>query len=320
MKKERRIFGKDIQNNNNCIKKNKQNLHKSRKTLKNKNRENKENTNQNTNSNILGKNPKKFSFFQKKKINAVDKYLNQIICHLQKTNGKNLTLSDPFKNQLEINKRMRGILINWLLEVHMKFNLKLRTMFLTCNILDRFLEFKHIPKKKLQLVGIASFLIASKYEDIYPPEIDDFCYLCENIFTKNDIIECESEILSFLNFDLIFVSAFDVGEYFLKIYNDESENLRKMTCLILELFLFHSDSGRFDSFKLAAFAMNFANLIINFNEIKTFKNFISIKEKNLFIQELKGISSAIKIDQLTALENKYKGTFLKLLYSSHLFN
>lgn len=63
------------------------------------------------------------------------------------------------------------------------------------NIFDRFLEKNHIPRKKLQLVGVASFLIASKFEDIYPPEIDHLQYLCENIYSNEAIIRQEGEIL-----------------------------------------------------------------------------------------------------------------------------
>lgn len=321
MKKENKVFGKDVKNEvKKVVLKKDLKLYNSKKTIiSQNNKENKENNSYNS-IRLFSKNLNESLTKNRPRRNPIDFYLNNIITHLQRTNGRNLTMTDPFKYQTEINKRMRGILINWLLEVHSKFNLKMRTMFLACNILDRFLEFKQIPKTKLQLIGICGFLIASKYEDIYPPEINDFCYLCENIFTKKQIIDCEGEILSFLNFNLIFVSPVDVSDYFLKVYNNECENLEKMTLLILEMFLFHADSGRFDAFKLGAFAMNFANLIINFKEIKTFQNFISTSETELFIQELKSITSVLKIDQLTGLESKYKGLYLKLIYSSYLFN
>lgn len=87
-------------------------------------------------------------------------------------------------SQNEINIRMRNILFNWFFDIHHKFKLKNRTLFLTSNIFDRYLESKDVPRKKLQLVGIASFLIASKFEDIYPPELEEFCFLCENVYSK----------------------------------------------------------------------------------------------------------------------------------------
>ena len=50
-------------------------------------------------------------------------------------------------------------------------------LFLTCNIIDRFLSKRFdIGRKKLQLVGIAAILIASKYEEIYPPDLQDFVF------------------------------------------------------------------------------------------------------------------------------------------------
>lgn len=73
--------------------------------------------------------------------------------------------------QTDMNEKMRAILIDWLLEVHIKFELNLETFYLTVNIIDRFLSVKAVPKRELQLVGISALLIASKYEEIWPPQV-----------------------------------------------------------------------------------------------------------------------------------------------------
>lgn len=44
------------------------------------------------------------------------------------------------QNQTDINEKMRAILIDWLIEVHLKFKLLPETLFLTINLIDRFLE------------------------------------------------------------------------------------------------------------------------------------------------------------------------------------
>ena len=44
------------------------------------------------------------------------------------------------KNQTDINEKMRAILIDWLIEVHLKFKLLPETLFLTVNLIDRYLE------------------------------------------------------------------------------------------------------------------------------------------------------------------------------------
>lgn len=78
---------------------------------------------------------------------------------------------DYMDSQPEINERMRAILIDWLIQVHYKFELSHETLYLTINIIDRFLSLKTISRKELQLVGMASMLIASKYEEIWAPQV-----------------------------------------------------------------------------------------------------------------------------------------------------
>lgn len=73
--------------------------------------------------------------------------------------------------QPDINAKMRSILVDWLVEVHRKFELMPETLYLTINIMDRFLAVKVVPRKELQLVGISSMLIACKYEEIWAPEV-----------------------------------------------------------------------------------------------------------------------------------------------------
>lgn len=68
------------------------------------------------------------------------------------------------KSQLEINVRMRSILVDWLIEVHRRFELTPKALYLTINILDRYLSMENVSRRELQLVGIGSLLLACKYE------------------------------------------------------------------------------------------------------------------------------------------------------------
>ena len=71
--------------------------------------------------------------------------------------------------QIDINEKMRGILVDWIIEVHLRFKLMPETLFLTINLIDRYLEKKQIMRTRLQLVAVAALLIASKYEEIHVP-------------------------------------------------------------------------------------------------------------------------------------------------------
>ena len=55
------------------------------------------------------------------------------------------------------------------------------TMYLTVNLIDRFLEKKLVIRQKLQLVGVTAMLLASKYEEIYAPEVRDFVYITDKV-------------------------------------------------------------------------------------------------------------------------------------------
>jgi hypothetical protein len=59
---------------------------------------------------------------------------------------------------------MRSVLVDWLIDVHFKFKLIPETLFKAIGILDRYITtLTEISPKKLQLIGIASLFIASKY-------------------------------------------------------------------------------------------------------------------------------------------------------------
>ena len=94
--------------------------------------------------------------------------------------------------QTDINEKMRAILVDWLIEVHYKFKLLPETLFLTVNLIDRFLERNDVVRTKLQLVGVGAMLIASKYEEIYAPEVRDFVYITDKAYTKEEILIMES--------------------------------------------------------------------------------------------------------------------------------
>lgn len=91
------------------------------------------------------------------------------------------------EDQQYINERMRSILVDWLVEVHLKFKLVPETLYLTVNIIDRYLVKTEVSRPKLQLVGVTALLIASKYEEIYPPELRDLVYICDRAYSKLEV-------------------------------------------------------------------------------------------------------------------------------------
>lgn len=95
---------------------------------------------------------------------------------------------DPLASQAHINIQMWAVLINWLLEIQEKLNLSERTLFLSVNILDWVLQTQQVQRNKLQLLGITAFFMASKFEDLVPPQISQIIFFCDNIYTKEEIL------------------------------------------------------------------------------------------------------------------------------------
>ena len=86
------------------------------------------------------------------------------------------------QSQRDINATMRRILIDWLVEVAEEYRLESETLFLAVNYIDRFLSHVPVNRSKLQLVGVTCMLVASKYEEIHPPAVDEFVYISDNTY------------------------------------------------------------------------------------------------------------------------------------------
>uniref|UniRef100_A0A182PUW9 Uncharacterized protein n=1 Tax=Anopheles epiroticus TaxID=199890 RepID=A0A182PUW9_9DIPT len=135
----------------------------------------------------------------------VAEYVNDIYNYLNELESRSgYALCENFLDgHKEITHKMRTILIDWINEVHYQFKLDIDTYHMTVSLIDRYLQtVKTVPKKKLQLVGVTAMFIASKYEELFPPEIQDFVYITDDTYQKNQILEMEKELVRALDFNL----------------------------------------------------------------------------------------------------------------------
>jgi len=132
----------------------------------------------------------------------VGEYAPDIFTRLLEKELQGLPKPDYMESQADINGKMRAILIDWLVEVHMKYHLRPETLFLTVNIIDRYLSLKPVARKKLQLLGVVAMLIAAKFEEIDPPRVHEFSYITDNTYSKREILNMEATVLVTLNFQI----------------------------------------------------------------------------------------------------------------------
>lgn len=146
---------------------------------------------------------------------SVQEYVPDI--HRQLFDGEAVFLPDAdyMHTQTDITPKMRTILVDWLLEVHMKYRMCPETLHLTINLVDRYLTKAPVLRKNLQLVGVSAMFIASKFEEINPPELHDFAYITDNAYTKDNILVMECSMLTILGFRIMVPTAahfFDIFE------------------------------------------------------------------------------------------------------------
>ncbi|XP_012571947.1 cyclin-A1-4 [Cicer arietinum] len=123
--------------------------------------------------------------------------------HLRASEAKKRPTTDFMeKIQKDINPSMRAILIDWLVEVAEEYRLVPDTLYLTVNYIDRYLSGNAMNRQKLQLLGVASMMIASKYEEICAPQVEEFCYITDNTYFKEEVLQMESTVLNFLKFEM----------------------------------------------------------------------------------------------------------------------
>lgn len=90
----------------------------------------------------------------------------------------------------------RAFLVEWIIDVHRKFRLIPECLYVSVFLIDRFLSKKSIKKSELHILGVTALLIATKYEEIYPPELKDLLTVAENKFTAKEVIKMELKMLT----------------------------------------------------------------------------------------------------------------------------
>ncbi|KAH9063876.1 cyclin [Lactarius vividus] len=104
--------------------------------------------------------------------------------------------------QNEITWGMRQTLVDWLLQVHLRYHMLPETLWIAVNIVDRFLSHRTVSLVKLQLVGVTAMFIASKYEEILAPSAEEFVFMTENGYTKEEVLKGERIVLQTLEFNI----------------------------------------------------------------------------------------------------------------------
>lgn len=129
-----------------------------------------------------------------------DEYAGDILLREFRRELRFLPCQDFLDRQVELNGRMRSILVSWLVRVHAEHNLHRRTLFLAIGVADRYLSKRQVERHQFQLVGACALLIAAKVEEIEPPEVRTLVHLAAGEFSQDDLKKMERRMLHTLDY------------------------------------------------------------------------------------------------------------------------
>ncbi|KAJ3164165.1 G2/mitotic-specific cyclin [Irineochytrium annulatum] len=136
----------------------------------------------------------------------VSEYVVEIFNYMKELEISTMPNPDYMQAQKDLEWPMRTLLIDWLIELHNKFRLLPETLYMTVNIIDRFLSLRVVSTQKLQLVGVTALFIAAKYEEVQPPSVKNMIYATDNGYTDEEIMRAERYVLAVLDFNLQYPS------------------------------------------------------------------------------------------------------------------
>lgn len=239
----------------------------------------------------------------------VSSYRNRIKKFLAKRDREQKVETKFLSKQADINGKMRGILVDWLVDVSAKFKLLCETFFSAVNLLDRYLERRQVPRNKLQLVGVTCLMVMSKFEEIYPPSVRDYVRVCDRAYSQEELLDTEADVLQALQFDLATTSS-------LVFYREMAPPLglspkpQVFGEYLLQTALLSENAFKFSHRELAAGALFLVNKI--FKCKKTFAKDLSplmegVSESRVksCAKELYKILTAVTALGLTATKRKF---------------
>ncbi|GKU13689.1 unnamed protein product [Fusarium langsethiae] len=195
----------------------------------------------------------------------VAEYANEIFEYLRDLECKSIPNPQYMSHQDDLEWKTRGILVDWLIEVHTRFHLLPETLFLAINIIDRFLSEKVVQLDRFQLVGITAMFIASKYEEVLSPHVENFKRIADDGFSEAEILSAERFVLSTLNYDLSYPNPMNFLRRVSKADNYDIQS-RTIGKYLMEISLLDHRFMAYRPSHVAAGAMYLARLMLDRGE------------------------------------------------------
>lgn len=217
----------------------------------------------------------------------------KLFSHLQKQSKKQ---EREYRGKKKVSSLARAALMNWLLEIVRALSLQQETFFLSVDIVDKGLE--ETRETHFQLLGITALFMACKFEEVLPPPLSYFCFLCGNKFSPAEVIAKEAELLMLVNFRLVRVSPLSFLGFLCPSLGEENQ---RVAAMLSHLLVFHDRLSGVDCLRRSLFTCELALRLTGSHLDSSNDKVLGVKESEFFLCKTRQIVQALDKHQLTAV-------------------
>lgn len=157
------------------------------------------------------------------------------------------------KLQKDLSPICRRKAMEWLIKVHQDYTMVPETLYLCFNLMDRVLCKTKVTSDKIMLLALTVVFIASKYQEIYPPDLYDFLEASPQYYEPEEILAYEIAVLKLLDYEALIVSPYLFLERYIDIIDTHNKQLFFLAQFILEFSLFNKNFCKYaNSLKAAS--------------------------------------------------------------------
>ncbi|THH20244.1 hypothetical protein EW146_g1092 [Bondarzewia mesenterica] len=133
-----------------------------------------------------------------------DEYREEVRYYMLEMERYTMGSTSSMDQQPEIKWHMRPCLVEFLVELHFTFRLRPETLYLTLNIVDRYVSRRIVFIKHYQLVGCAALWIAAKFEDAKErvPTVQELVHFCREAYDESAFVQMEGHVLATIQWTL----------------------------------------------------------------------------------------------------------------------
>ena len=234
-------------------------------------------------------------------------YLDEILFTLYKDeqkffNEKRVDQLFLISDKCEITPEMRTVIVDWIIEVHQIFNFKEKSLYISVQLLDQYLSKNKVTTEDLQLLAITCINIATKHEEVEFPILDNYITISYEKYTKQDVIQMETKVLSCIEFEIFKPNILEFFEIFSYLCSMSQIEIFQGNYL-LNIILMDVNMLEFN-YSLLAFCVckivtkkNVDEVIINFLE-ETKKKLVNEEDIKMYYKNIEILKNEKKVKEL----------------------